>query len=381
MASDSDLESARSASIRSDSSPERNSRHQPDPAKVKRFQITTSFPNYNSKHIDYVIIYKYDRDDADDKEIRKKNEIRKAFFKNLELEEQIQIYYIRFNKDDEVHVYALLHAPMERLLEEAEKIKLQMRLNNKYLHENKDELEEPSLEIIDKKLKTLGIKRDIKKDSEGGVILSAEFERSIKYLFDVFDERNTREPFSNTIRSLLVDNILRHFSFKQIKNKYHSFRRNRDDGDALSEDFKNFRSSQVRKFAGLPYMLSEGYFDDALVLHDRTNHLLTLGELVQSVGRDDMEHFETQMDFFNYISLEKNHSKSGDTPPIDLRKELHLKWARLSNFFKYQPLNLIRDYFGESFALYFAWIGHFIFCLIIPTLIGIIFFAIGLNRA
>lgn len=380
MASESDPESARS--IRSDSSPERNSRHQPDPANIKRFQITTSFPNYNSKHIDYVIIYKYDQDNVDDKEIRKKNEIRKEFFKHLELEEHIQVYYLRFSKDDEVHVYALLHAPMERLLEEAEKVKLQMRLNNKFLHEDKEDLEEPSLEILDKKLKTLGIKREIKKDSEGSVILSAQFERSIKYLFDVFDEKHTREPFSNTLRSLLVDNILKNFSFKQVKNKYNSFRRNRNgDNDVFSEDFKNFRSSQTKRFAGLPYMLSEGYFDDALILHDRTNHLLTLGEMVQSVARDDMEHFENQMDFFNYISLENNHTKSGDKAPIDIRKELHLKWAKLSNFFRYQPINLVRDYFGESFGLYFAWIGHFIFCLILPTIIGIIFFAIGLNKA
>jgi hypothetical protein len=174
---------------------------------------------------------------------------------------------------------------------------------------------------------------------------------------------------------------LRNFSFKQIKDKYNSFRRSRDDGDAFSENFKKFRSSQTKKFAGLPYMLSEGYFDDALILHDRTHHFLTLGEMIQSAARDDMEHFETQMDFFNHISLENNHTKNGGKHPIDIRKELHLKWAKLSNFFRYQPLNLIRDYFGESFSLYFAWIGHFIFCLIIPTIIGIIFFAIGLNQA
>lgn len=63
----------------------------------------------------------------------------------------------------------------------------------------------------------------------------------------------------------------------------------------------------------------------------------------------------------------------------DIRFELFDKWANLKNVFKYQPINLVRDYFGEEYALYFAWVGVFITTLWIPTLLGIIFFIIGVN--
>jgi hypothetical protein len=42
------------------------------------------------------------------------------------------------------------------------------------------------------------------------------------------------------------------------------------------------------------------------------------------------------------------------------------------------PIDKIRNYFGEEIALYFAWSYHFLYSLIIPAIIGLIFFFIGL---
>lgn len=58
--------------------------------------------------------------------------------------------------------------------------------------------------------------------------------------------------------------------------------------------------------------------------------------------------------------------------------ELHTKWAKFTNIFKAQPLALVRYYFGEAIAFYFAWIGTFIWTSFLPTLIGIAFFIAGM---
>ena len=39
------------------------------------------------------------------------------------------------------------------------------------------------------------------------------------------------------------------------------------------------------------------------------------------------------------------------------RKLLYEEWASVSKFWKYQPLDAIRDYYGVKMGLYFAWLG------------------------
>ena len=38
----------------------------------------------------------------------------------------------------------------------------------------------------------------------------------------------------------------------------------------------------------------------------------------------------------------------------------------------YQPLDEIRDYFGEKVAIYFAWAGLYTQCLRFPSLLGLV---------
>uniref|UniRef100_A0A8C5Q415 Anoctamin n=1 Tax=Leptobrachium leishanense TaxID=445787 RepID=A0A8C5Q415_9ANUR len=59
------------------------------------------------------------------------------------------------------------------------------------------------------------------------------------------------------------------------------------------------------------------------------------------------------------------------------RKLLSDEWASYGVFYKYQPTDLIRKYFGEKIALYFAWLGVYTQMLIPASVVGIIVFLYG----
>ncbi|XP_051808167.1 anoctamin-1 isoform X1 [Acanthochromis polyacanthus] len=60
------------------------------------------------------------------------------------------------------------------------------------------------------------------------------------------------------------------------------------------------------------------------------------------------------------------------------RQLLHEEWANYGVMHKYQPVDLIRKYFGEQIGLYFAWLGVYTQLLIPPSVLGIIVFLYGI---
>uniref|UniRef100_A0A8C5CR46 Anoctamin n=1 Tax=Gadus morhua TaxID=8049 RepID=A0A8C5CR46_GADMO len=60
------------------------------------------------------------------------------------------------------------------------------------------------------------------------------------------------------------------------------------------------------------------------------------------------------------------------------RYNLYKNWARFLCFYKEQPLNLIRKYYGEKIGIYFAWLGFYTEMLFFAAVMGVICFAYGL---
>ncbi|XP_059360793.1 anoctamin-1-like isoform X2 [Carassius carassius] len=92
---------------------------------------------------------------------------------------------------------------------------------------------------------------------------------------------------------------------------------------------------------GITTLIANGVYDSAFPLHDGDFH-----PSGQAVGKND-------------------------------RQLLHDEWARYGAFYKYQPVDLIRKYFGEKIGLYFAWLGVYTQLLIPASVVGIIVFFYG----
>ncbi|MBN3312973.1 ANO5 protein, partial [Atractosteus spatula] len=59
------------------------------------------------------------------------------------------------------------------------------------------------------------------------------------------------------------------------------------------------------------------------------------------------------------------------------RFTLYKEWARFLCFYKEQPLNLIRKYYGEKIGIYFAWLGFYTEMLFFAAIVGLICFCYG----
>lgn len=56
---------------------------------------------------------------------------------------------------------------------------------------------------------------------------------------------------------------------------------------------------------------------------------------------------------------------------------LYNEWAHPKNFYKMQPLNLIRKYYGEKIGIYFAWLGFYTVMLTLAAAVGLGCFIYG----
>ncbi|XP_048581541.1 uncharacterized protein LOC116618940 [Nematostella vectensis] len=95
---------------------------------------------------------------------------------------------------------------------------------------------------------------------------------------------------------------------------------------------------------GIQRLLREEVYDDAYNLHDGDVNILALG----------------------------------DKLPNNDRQRLVKDWASFHRWYKYQPLDAIKNYFGSRIAMYFAWLGTYTMMLISASIVGLICVLIGL---
>ncbi|XP_059142101.1 anoctamin-7-like isoform X3 [Physella acuta] len=74
----------------------------------------------------------------------------------------------------------------------------------------------------------------------------------------------------------------------------------------------------------------------------------------------------------------KNHDRNAKPETLNKRQVLYKYWARWGCWYKYQPLDHIREYFGEKIGIYFAWLGFYTAWLLPASIVGVLVFLYGL---
>uniref|UniRef100_A0AAY4D0M2 Anoctamin n=1 Tax=Denticeps clupeoides TaxID=299321 RepID=A0AAY4D0M2_9TELE len=69
--------------------------------------------------------------------------------------------------------------------------------------------------------------------------------------------------------------------------------------------------------------------------------------------------------------------KSKESESSNERYLLYTEWANPLSFYKMQPLDLIRKYYGEKIGIYFAWLGFYTFMLTLAAAVGLACFIYG----
>ncbi|KAK2832346.1 hypothetical protein Q7C36_015808 [Tachysurus vachellii] len=160
--------------------------------------------------------------------------------------------------------------------------------------------------------------------------------------------RKLNQPFQPNIPHLQQQSRTKFLSHSFSRDKLHlynieckdTFFDNATRSRIVYEILRRTTCTRTCQTMGITTLIAKGVYDSAFPLHDG--------------------------DFNDSKEEEKNE-----------RQLLHNEWARYGAFYKYQPIDLIRKYYGEKIGLYFAWLGVYTQLLALASLVGIIVFLYG----
>ncbi|XP_076770560.1 anoctamin-1 isoform X8 [Arvicanthis niloticus] len=257
----------------------------------------------------------------DDKRFRREEYEGNLLEAGLELEhdEDTKIHGVGFVK---------IHAPWHVLCREAEFLKLKMPTKKVYhISETRGLLK--TINSVLQKITDPIQPKVAEHRPQTTKRLSYPFSREKQHLFDLTDRDSF---FDSKTRSTIVYEILKRTTCTKAKYSMGQGEGRRKDSALLSKRRK------CGKY-GITSLLANGVYSAAYPLHD-----------------GDYE---------------------GDNVEFNDRKLLYEEWASYGVFYKYQPIDLVRKYFGEKVGLYFAWLGAYTQMLIPASIVGVIVFLYG----
>lgn len=253
-------------------------------------------------------------------------------FRRAEYEGNLLEAGLELERDEDTKIHGVgfvkIHAPWNVLCREAEFLKLKMPTKKLY-HMNEARGLLKKINSVLQKITAPIQPRVAEHRPQTVKRLSYPFSREKQHLFDLSDKDSF---FDSKTRSTIVYEILKRTTCTKAKYSMGQGEGRKKDSALLS---KRRKCGQY----GITSLLANGVYSAAYPLHD-----------------GDYE---------------------GENVEFNDRKLLYEEWASYGVFYKYQPIDLVRKYFGEKIGLYFAWLGVYTQMLIPASVVGVIVFLYG----
>ncbi|XP_044537997.1 anoctamin-1 [Gracilinanus agilis] len=250
-------------------------------------------------------------------------------FRREEYEGNLLEAGLELERDEDTKIHGLgfvkIHAPWNVLCREAEFLKLKMPTKKMYQINQSRGLINKINSVLQKITEPIQ-PRVGDHGSQTVKRLSFAFSREKQHLFDLTDKDSF---FDSKTRSTIVYEILKRTTCAKAST---------GQGEGRKKDSALLNKRRKCGQYGITSLLANGVYSAAYPLHD--------GD------------FEGDVEFND-------------------RKLLCEEWATYGAFYKYQPIDLVRKYFGEKVGLYFAWLGVYTQMLIPASIVGIIVFLYG----
>nr|XP_036867307.1 anoctamin-1 isoform X6 [Manis javanica] len=253
-------------------------------------------------------------------------------FRREEYEGNLLEAGLELERDEDTKMHGVgfvkIHAPWSVLCREAEFLKLKMPTKKLY-HINETRGLLKKINSVLQKITDPIQPKVAEHRPQTTKRLSYPFSREKQHLFDLSDKDSF---FDSKTRSTIVYEILKRTTCAKAKYSMGPGEARKKDSALLS---KRRKCGQY----GITSLLANGVYSAAYPLHDG--------------------------------DYEGEHVRFND------RKLLYEEWASYGVFYKYQPIDLVRKYFGEKIGLYFAWLGVYTQMLIPASVVGVIVFLYG----
>eukprot|EP00053_Salpingoeca_punica_P016735 m.159045 g.159045 ORF g.159045 m.159045 type:complete len:933 (+) comp17033_c0_seq2:80-2878(+) len=297
--------------------------------RERKLQMARKLLMSDGSRIDYVLVYQLPELEADRNKVelalkrapvQDEDKAIKNARKRVEFEAELA-KKCRIEKEmgvDKRTVYVKIHAPFKVLLQEAEATRLKMPLSEE---EHNERVELLGMDLATKTSKFCTAEYYIKK---------------FKFL-NFVDTGIPDDPeyYSATFR---VDKL---HEFRDCDNEEKFFS---DSQRALLtySILDSVRYAKKEGQIGIKRLINNATYTDCFPLHD--------GPFEEDPERESRN-----------------------------RRLLYDQWGKLFKFYRKQPHDLIRNYFGEKVAIYFVWLGYYTRALIPVSIIGILIFLYGLG--